>query len=245
MRSAVLRQLERRLEALGGRPSRHAPVRTGVPGLDDLLPEGGLPRGRAIEWRGPRSCGKTAVLRATLGTLRREGEPIAVVDGERTFFAPDWWPLMGGETFWVVRPPRPREAVWCADLLLRSGAFGAVALETAASGPSPGAGEGRNDATPLSRGIVVRLQRLAEEAGTLFIVVGELPLAALRLHFRPGRLEPLRAPPFGPILPPVRPVWVGVGRGGSAEVPVLCPVPGDRTPRPASRDRKGPRRPPE
>lgn len=231
MRAAVLRELERRLDDLGGRPSRHAPVRTGVPGLDDLLPEGGLPRGRAIEWRGPRSCGKTAVLRAALGTLRREGEPVALVDGERTLFAPDWRSLAGGEPFWVVRPPHPREAVWCADLLLRSGAFGAVALETAASAPS--------------RGIVVRLQRLAEEAGTLFIVVGELPLAALRLRFRPGRLEPVPAPPFGPLLPSVRPVWVGVGRGRCAEVPVLCPLPSDRTPRSGSRDRKGPRRPPE
>ncbi len=229
MRSAVLRELEQRVEALEAQPSgqssQQAVAATGIPPLDALLPEGGLPRGQAIEWAGPRSCGKTALLRAALGRLHGMGEPVAMVDASRTLYAPDWTPLTGGEPFWVVRPPRENEALWCADLLLRSGAFGVVALETDAG---------------LARNPVVRLQRLAEKTGAVFVVLGSLPLAALRLRFRPGRLEPV-AGVFGPALPAVRPVWVDVGKGGSNEIPILCPSPAGRAVQPLMRDRKGPR----
>lgn len=226
MASTVLLELERKLERIRDLPREPAPetVPTGIPPLDDLLPGHGLPRGRAVEWLGPRSCGKTAVLRAALGRLHGRGEAVAVVDPSRTLYAPDWAELAGRTPFWVVRPARPEEVAWCADLLLRSGAFGAVALETGLALPRP---------------VTVRLQRLAEETDSLFLVVGELPLAALRLRFRPGRLEPVVDTSFGTPLPPLRPVWAGLGKGGEREVPILCPVPPDRAPRPAARDRKG------
>lgn len=203
---------------------------TGLGALDRLLPRGGLPRGEATEWRGARSCGKTAVLRRVVRRLVRSGEPTAVVDARCTLWAPDWREASGGEApFWVVRCPDPGEAAWCADLLLRSGAFGAVALVAGAGG------RGR-----LTGSVAVRLQRLAEDAGALFLATARVPVAGLRLRFRPGRLEPVRDVAFGPRLPPVRPLWVRVeGRGGE-EVPVCCPAP--RRP-PAlgegGRDRKG------
>lgn len=201
---------------------------TGLEPLDRLLPRGGLPRGEATEWRGTRSCGKTAVLRRVVRRLARSGEPTAVVDARRTLWAPDWRGAAGGETpFWVVRCPDSGEAAWCADLLLRSGAFGAVALVAG--------GEGR-----LTGSVAVRLQRLAEEAGALFLSTGRVPVAGLRLRFRPGRLEAVRDVAFGPRLPPVRPLWVRVEGRGEQEVPVLCPTP--RRPAAAGgrgRDRKG------
>lgn len=246
MSLAALRELERKLEEMTRPPRKTRPetVPTGIPRLDELLPEGGLPRGRAVEWLGPLSCGKTAVLRAALGRLHGSGEGVAVVDPTRTLYAPDWAELAGRTPFWVVRPPRPSEATWCADLLLRSGAFGAVALEADPVAPP---GDDRRRAPrarrrrgiDLSRSVTVRLQRLAEEAGAVLVVVGELPLAALRLRFRPGRLEPVTASPFGSVLPPVRPVWAGVGHRGEREVPILCPVPPIRSIQPAVRDRKG------
>lgn len=253
---AALQDLERKLEELdvgvaGGRPDAAGDaVPTGVPPLDALLPRGGLPRGEGVEWLGPRSCGKTAFLRATLRRLRSTGEPVALVDAGRTLHAPDWEELEEGEgLFWVVRPPS-EEAAWCADLLLRSGAFGAVALvfgegdggEGSASraGRSEGTARGgRPGGGDLRRGVAVRLQRLAEEAGAVFVATRRLPVASLRLRFRPGRVEPVRAGPFGPFLPPVRPVWVRVGEGRAAEVPVLCPGPPDRTLSRPARDRKG------
>lgn len=227
--TAALRELERKLERMetsrrSAPPGPAAP--TGVAPLDALLPRGGLPRGEGTEWLGPRSCGKTALLRAALERLRAAGEPVALVDAARTLHAPDWEGVGEGDgLFWVVRPPSESEAAWCADLLLRSGAFGAVAL-------LPG--------TALSRGTAVRLQRLAGEAGAVLVVVGGLPVASLRLRFRPGRVEPVGGRLFGPFLPDVRPLWVRVGPSGrDVEVPVLCPRPPRRRGEAQGRDRKG------
>lgn len=230
-RAAALQDLERRIEAVESRPSADVEsVPTGLASLDALLPGGGLPRGRAIEWSGPRSCGKMALLRRALRELHDLGEPVAVIDALRKLYAPDWVSLSEhGPAFWIVRPP-PGEAAWCADLLLRSGAFGAVVLDT---GVSP---------SPVRRGVGVRLQRLAEEAGAVLIMMAELPVAGLRLRFRPGGIRPELDRPFGPFLPPVRPVRVRVGNRSWVEIPVACPAPISRDPETGAliRDRKGP-----
>ncbi len=227
----TLETLEREIERIGFRPaSTHTAsvVPTGLQVLDDLLPDGGLPRGQVVEWSGPSSSGKTAVLRASLARLRRDGESVALIDGTRALYAPDWVQLVPGEgEFWVVRPGSAPEATWCADLLLRSGAFGAVALRIA------------EPAATLGRGASVRLQRLAEEAAAVFVTMGPVAIAALRIDFRPGHIEPLTDTGFGTFLPPVRPVWIRVGKHGATEVPVLCPVPTQRR-LPIMRDRKGP-----
>lgn len=228
--TAALRELERKLERMET-PRRTASsgpaASTGVGPLDALLPRGGLPRGEGTEWLGPRSCGKTALLRAALERLRAAGEPVALVDAARTLYAPDWEGVGEGDgLFWVVRPPSEGEAPWCADLLLRSGAFGAVALLAGAD---------------LSRSTAVRLQRLAEEAGAVLVVAGGLPVASLRLRFRPGRVEPVGGRLFGPFLPDVRPLWIRVRPSGrDVEVPILCPRPPRRGGGEAGgRDRKG------
>lgn len=246
--TAALRELERKLERMetSRRSSPSGPaVPTGVEPLDALLPRGGLPRGEGTEWLGPRSCGKTALLRTALERLRAGGEPVALVDAARTLHAPDWEGVGKGDgLFWVVRPPSEGEAAWCADLLLRSGAFGAVALLLAGEAPEGEAGPGggaRPQGTTLSRGTAVRLQRLAEEAGAVLVVAGGLPVASLRLRFRPGRVEPVGGRLFGPFLPDVRPLWIRVGPSGrDVEVPVLCPRPPRRGGGEAvGRDRKG------
>ncbi|MGI9038878.1 MAG: hypothetical protein ACR2GQ_08445 [Gemmatimonadota bacterium] len=239
MATGALEILEREVERLSVRPATaHGPpgAPTGLPPLDAVLPDGGLPRGRIVEWLGPPSSGKSAVLRASLEQLRRDGESVALIDGTRALYAPDWVTLVPGEgEFWIVRPPSPREATWCADLLLRSGAFGAVALRV--DEPAGGRAGGHSDL--LGQAASVRLQRLAEEASAVFVTLGRTAVAALRLGFRPGRIDPLQDAVFGPRLPPLRPVWIRVGKGGRVEVPVLCPVPEDR-PLTVTRDRKGP-----
>ena len=232
MATSALEVLEQEIERIGARfpggGSASTTVPTGLPALDDLLPHGGLPRGRIVEWTGPPSSGKTAVLRASLERLRRDGESGARLDSTRGLYAPDWLRLVPGEgEFWIVRPDTASEAAWCADLLLRSGAFGAVALRVDESREL------------LGRAASVRLQRLAEESASVFVAVARVAVAALRLGFRPGRVEPLKGVPFGPLLPAVRPVWIRIGKRGDAEVPVLCPVPESRT-EVFTRDRKGP-----
>ena len=236
-RSAVILGLEQEIERIEARPRARGPVAsTGVPDLDALLPGGGLPRGSVVEWLGPCSSGKTAVLRTSLARLRMRGESVAWIDTRRTLYAPDWTDLVPGPgEFWVVRPRTVGEAAWCADLLLRSGAFGAVAFHV-----FDGSGGGRAmSGGGIRHGAAMRLQRLAEQAGALFVVLGEVPIAALRLGFRPGRVEPVRGVPFGPFLPRARPVWVRIGKRGSVEVPVLFPlsVPHQTA---DTRDRKGP-----
>ncbi len=232
-RLAALRELERRIEDVTSRPASVVEaVSTGIDSLDALLPGGGLPRGRATEWLGPRSCGKMALLHRALRGLHALGEPVAVVDAARTLYAPDWMELLEpGPAFWMVRPP-PGEAVWCADHLLRSGAFGTVVLDTAGAVSAP---------RGVRRSVGVRLQCLAEEAGAVLVMAAELPVAGLRLRFRPGRIRPDLDAPFGPFIPPTRPVWVRVGKGGWVEIPVACPLPLARDPgiRELGRDRKG------
>ena len=187
-----------------------------------------------VEWLGPRSSGKTSLLRAAMASLRATGESIALIDPARSLYAPDWVGLIAGEgRFWVIRPPDPSEAAWCADLILRSGAFGAVALLA----PTHAAAAEEGDPL-LRRAVTIRLQRLAEEANAVFLTVGHVPMAALRLSFRAGRLESVRED-FGPFLPSVRPIWVRIGKRGAVEVPLLCPVSPPWGPDPA-RDRKGP-----
>ena len=234
-RSAAIVQLERQIERIESKPrGPGGSVPTGVSSLDTLLPGGGLPRGQVVEWLGPRSSGKTTLLRATFAALRATGESIALIDSAHSLYAPDWTSLIAGEgRFWVIRPPDPTEAVWCADLILRSGAFGAVALlasthTVASDGVDP----------LLRRAVTIRLQRLAEEANAVFLTVGHVPLAALRLSFRAGRVESVQKA-FGPFLSSVRPIWVRVGKRGAVEVPLLCPVSPSWGPEPA-RDRKGP-----
>ncbi|MEE9470310.1 MAG: hypothetical protein V3W32_01225 [Gemmatimonadota bacterium] len=234
-RSAAIVELERQIEKIESRPrSSGGSVPTGVSSLDTLLPEGGLPRGQVVEWLGPRSSGKTTLLRAAFAGLRATGESIALIDSAHSLYAPDWTGLIAGEgRFWVIRPPDPTEAVWCADLILRSGAFGAVALLASTHGVAP-----VHTSPLLRRSVTIRLQRLAEEANAVFVTMGHVPLAALRLSFRPGRVESVQEA-FGPLLPSVRPVWVRVGKRGAVEVPLLCPVCPPWGPEPA-RDRKGP-----
>lgn len=236
-RSAAIVALERQIEQIESKPrGPGGSVPTGVSSLDTLLPGGGLPRGQVVEWLGPRSSGKTSLLRAAFASLRATGESVVLIDPARSLYAPDWIGLIAGEgRFWVIRPPDPVEAAWCADLLLRSGAFGAVAL---LGSTHAGASESAEGDPLLRRAVTIRLQRLAEEANAVFLTVGHVPLAALRLSFRAGRVESLQAA-FGPLLPPVRPIWVRVGKRGAVEVPLLCPVPPPWGPEPA-RDRKGP-----
>ena len=96
---------------------------------------------------------------------------VAYIDTARTLAPADWASLATTERLWIVRPPTDGTAAppvptastasrtapsesgahgpWCADVLLRSGAFGLVVLD----------GSG-----PLTHSIAVRLTRLARES---------------------------------------------------------------------------------
>lgn len=149
----------------------------GWPELEVVLP-GGVPRGKVTEWAGPRSAGKTAVLRRMVSAIREAGVGAAYVDGTGTL-APASWIFGrpgpdGPPPFWVVRPPAPPGVLAAVEELLRSGAFGLVIAEGA----------------DWSRAPVIRLQRLAREASAALIAVvdraGRVPLAGCRVEFSPA-----------------------------------------------------------
>jgi recA bacterial DNA recombination protein len=144
-------------------PERTVPqISTGVEALDRILPSGGLPRGRLSVW--VPGIGGTAVLRAACTKAVERGERAAWVDGVgRVSPSAEW----GGVT--LARPRAEKEALECAEELLRSGGFAVVVR----------VGEG-------SRGPErVRLCRAAREGGSALVEISRDPhMAAVRIRAR-------------------------------------------------------------
>lgn len=126
----------------------------GIPELDALLPSG-LPRGQISALDAPLGSGGTALLLALAETTLRRDEGVALVDAARTLAPQAAAHLTALGQFWVIRPRGTESAWWCADVLLRTGAFGLVIVD---QGP------------PLPRTIAVRLQRLARDKDAALVV---------------------------------------------------------------------------
>ncbi|HET7584779.1 MAG TPA: ATPase domain-containing protein [Gemmatimonadaceae bacterium] len=138
---------------------------TGIDALDRALAYGGIPRGRLTEVTGARGSGKTTVLRQVVETTLRAGGWVGYVDATRTLAPRDWGRLLARGGLWVARPVVARQGAWCADVLLRSGAFALVILD---------------GAPPLSRAAAVRLTRLARQVNAALVVTGDhAPLTLL------------------------------------------------------------------
>src|SRR5690606_10965451 len=106
----------------------------------------------------------------------RDGLWVAYVDASRTLAPAHWARMAAGNTLWVVRPPAgdAKRGAWCADILLRNGAFALVVLD---------------GAPLLTRSIAARLSLLARDAICAFSVTGENRNAtmlggALRIRLR-------------------------------------------------------------
>jgi hypothetical protein len=160
-----------RLSALRARIARLVPapavapavLPTGVPGLDRALAAGGLTRGALTTLVGPTGAGLTTVWRAMVAATLATGARVAVVDATRTLAPRDFAGLVPAgpgahDRLVFVRPPEPTTAPWCADLLVRSGAFPLVVLD---------------GAPVLGRGVTGRLAHLAREADTALLVTGD------------------------------------------------------------------------
>ena len=129
-------------------------------GLDAALPGGGLPRGRITELLAPAGLGKTTLARAIATTTLQAGHAVAWVDATRTLDPRDWVQVdaTGRDALWVVRPADSAKAAWCADLILRTGAFALVVLD---------------GAPVLPRTIAVRLSHLARDADASLLLLGD------------------------------------------------------------------------
>ena len=131
---------------------------TGIVSLDAALLGGGLPRGRLTELVGSTGSGKTTLARAIVEATVSAHGWVAYIDATRTLDARDWVHLGDAEGMWTIRPHDATRAAWCADVLLRSGAFALVVLDSAPL---------------LSRAVAVRLTRLARESNAAFVVMGD------------------------------------------------------------------------
>jgi len=158
---------------------------TGMAALDAVLPGHGLPRGRLTEITGAPGSGRTTIARQLVASTLQAGWWVAYVDAARTLAPRDWAALGAHDGLWVVRPDDPARGAWCADVLLRSGAFGLVVLDGAPT---------------LSRPVAVRLVRLARASDAAFVllapdgqhagVAGALQLRVQRVRAK-RKAEPL------------------------------------------------------
>lgn len=152
MKHNTLKLLPRELERFS--PEPRPGLRFGIPALDALLPLG-VPRGHITALDAPLGSGGTAVLLALAGATLRCDEAVALVDAQRTLAPQSAAHLATLGSFWVIRPRGSESAWWCADVLLRTGAFGLVIVDLA---PAP------------ARKIAVRLQRIARDKDSALVV---------------------------------------------------------------------------
>ncbi len=100
---------------------------------------------------------------------------VAVIDGSRTLAPREWAEAGSSGRLWVIRPPGADRSAWCADILLRSGAFSLVVLDGAPS---------------LPRQVAVRLTRLAKEHDVALVIVGDTPVIGSAVRLRVKRARP-------------------------------------------------------
>jgi RecA/RadA recombinase len=177
--SPQLVALRAELASVVARPHVGDPtLSTGIAVLDAALTGGGLPRGRLTEVVAAPGSGATGLAWQWVAHALHSGTWAAVIDARGTLAPKDWVPFASHEGAWIVHPPTPARSAWCADIVLRSGAFGLVILD------SPPA---------LARETIVRLTRLAADADAALVQIqrheqGRSPGSALRLSVQ--RLSP-------------------------------------------------------
>jgi len=156
---------------------------TGLPGLDARL-AGGFPRGQLSELIGPRSSGRTSLLRQALAAATWRGELVALVDALDAFDVEsasaariELDRLLWVRGHVVTNPGMCRDlnqravdqAIKALTLVLQAGNFGLVVLDVA---EAP-----REAIRRLPFTTWLRLQRMVEGTQTACVLVGTEPMA--------------------------------------------------------------------
>src|SRR3981081_3054866 len=109
-------------------------VSTGSLGLDLALGVGGLPRGRVVEIYGPESSGKTTLTLQVIAEVQKMGGTAAFIDAENALDVTYAGKLgVKTEDLLISQPDTGEQALEIADMLVRSGAVGAIGIDSAAA----------------------------------------------------------------------------------------------------------------
>jgi recombination protein RecA len=109
-------------------------IDTGSIGLNHVLRCGGLPRGRIVEMYGPEMSGKTSLALTAAGNVQRAGGLVAMIDAEHAL-DPDHAKNLGVDVkaMKVNQPDFGEQGLEIADMLVRSGAFGLIIVDSVAA----------------------------------------------------------------------------------------------------------------
>ena len=109
-------------------------IPSGSIALDLALGIGGVPRGRIIEIYGPESSGKTTLAQHILAEAQRLGEVVAYVDAEHAL-DPGYAAKCGinVDEMLISQPDTGEQALEIVDVLVRSGAVGAIVIDSVAA----------------------------------------------------------------------------------------------------------------
>ncbi len=139
---------------------------TGLAEIDSAL--GQIPRGALTEFCGPRSCGRTSLLLATLAAATARQEVCALVDSSDAF-DPESAAAAGvdlGRLLWVRCGGNAGHALKSAEWLAHGGGFGVLVLDLADL-----------DTHRLPFTVWFRLQRAVEHTRTALVVIDREPSA--------------------------------------------------------------------
>lgn len=167
-------------------------LRTGLPEIDRILD--GLPRGGVSEITGPLSSGKTSLLQRLLARSTGGLECAGVIDAMDRL-DPKSSHRAGvrmERLLWVRCGGDAEKALKAADMVLHAGGFGLLCLDLTGVPPR------QLNRIPLS--YWYRFRRAVQDTQTVFLVLGEHPLAkscaVCRLEFAPAKPVWRGAPGF-------------------------------------------------
>lgn len=109
-------------------------VSTGSISLDMALGIGGLPLGRIVEIYGPESSGKTTTTLHVIAEGQRSGGVCAFIDVEHAFDAAYAKKLgINLDDLYISQPDTGEQALEITDILVRSGAFKVIVIDSVAA----------------------------------------------------------------------------------------------------------------
>lgn len=108
-------------------------IATGILSLDKIL-GGGFPKGKMVEIYSESGCGKTGICLLAMANAQKQGYKVAIVDMEHAL-DPNFASLLGldiNEVF-ISQPNEGSEALTILQMLVKSGEFGVVLLDSIAA----------------------------------------------------------------------------------------------------------------